>query len=98
MDNQRNENGQFAPGHQGFKPIGAVSRKKNYDLECLKEIFDIIIPNVERDLRNAGAAARLKTMLDISKILTANRKLKKKPKTNRQSPPNTKPTDQHTDI
>lgn len=79
MNDQRNENGQFAKGHSGFKPVGAVKRKSNHELERLKELFDILDKTAEKDIFRIGENARINTMLNIAKLLNANKKKKKRP-------------------
>lgn len=86
MKDQRNEKGQFAAGHNGFKPVGAKKRKKNHELDCLKEVFDIIQPYVELDMKNIGCDSRVKTLLAISKILFASKKAKKKTTSKKPAP------------
>jgi len=77
MKDQRNEKGQFAPGHDGFKPVGATKRKKNHEMDRLKEIFDFIQPYIEKDLIDYGGHTRINTMLEICKILNSSKKAKK---------------------
>jgi hypothetical protein len=78
MENERERNGQFAKGYPGFKPVGALKRKSNYEMDKLKEIFDKIQPYLLEDLRLIGSTERIRTLITITKMLDAkkNRKMK----------------------
>jgi hypothetical protein len=78
MESEREKNGQFAKGHPGFKPVGAVKRKSNYEFEKLKEIFDKIQPYLLEDLRIIGSTERIRTLITITKMLDAKKNRKKK--------------------
>ncbi len=81
MSNEREKNGQFAKGHPGFKPVGAVKRKSNHELERLREIFDKLSLNLDRERPNVGFSGTIELMMKITKIVTQdNKKRKKKPK------------------
>jgi hypothetical protein len=76
MSNEREKNGQFAKGHPGFKPVGAVKRKSNH--ERLKEIFDTLSLNLENYQPNIGYLSIVELMMKITKITMQDKKKKKK--------------------
>jgi len=78
MSSEREKNGQFAKGHPGFKPVGAVKRKSNHELERLREIFDALSQNLENHLPGIGYSGSVELMMKITKIIMQDKKKKKK--------------------
>lgn len=78
MNNERKKNGQFAKGHRGFKPVGAVKRKSNHELERLREIFDALSLNLENHQPGIGYSGSVELMMKITKIIMQDKKKKKK--------------------
>jgi hypothetical protein len=80
MSNEREKNGQFAKGHPGFKPVGAVKRKSNHELERLREIFDALSMNLVNYQPHIGYLSSVELMMKITKIMMQEKKVRKNPK------------------
>jgi hypothetical protein len=77
MTSGRNSGGRFTKGHPGFKPKGAVSRKKQKQDQLLKQVFGYLDTNIEETLRALKPNQLVKFYLDLNKLSTP--KLKRIP-------------------
>ena len=68
MNNERNINGQFSKGHNGFKPKGAVSRKKQKRDELLEHIFNLLDGTIEEDMNKLTPKQSIRFWLELTKL------------------------------
>ncbi len=77
MKEGRNAQGQFTKGHTGYKPKGAVSRKKLKLEHQINLIFAQLAINISEDLQAMNPRQRIKLFLDLNKMIRP--KLKRVP-------------------
>jgi hypothetical protein len=69
MNASRNQKGQFAKGHSGFKPKGAISRKVRREQNRMMELFNLIDQNLEEDILMLAHKERIQLWLRLAKSL-----------------------------
>jgi len=69
MENGRNTSGQFTKGHSGFKPKGAVSRKKQKLDQRLNLIYAQLDMQMEESIRELSPRQLIKLYLELTKLV-----------------------------
>lgn len=77
MKEGRNTQGQFTKGHSGFKPKGAVSKKKHKLEYLINLIFEQLSLTFAEDFQSLKPRQRMKVWMDLTKMIMP--KLKRVP-------------------
>ena len=77
MTSGRNSSGKFTKGHPGFKPKGAVSRKKQKQDQLLNQVFGYFENNLEETLKALKPNQLMKFCINLNQLVTP--KLKRIP-------------------
>jgi len=68
MNEGRNTDGKFTKGHTGFKPKGAVSKKKQKLEHRLDLIFSQLEINMEESIKALSPRQTMKLWMDLTKL------------------------------
>jgi hypothetical protein len=68
MKEGRNAEGKFTEGHSGFKPKGAVSKKKQKLEQCLNLIFAQLEINMEESIKALSPRQKVKLWMELTKL------------------------------
>ena len=77
MENGRNTSGQFTKGHSGFKPKGAISKKKHSQTARRDQIIELIWQHLAESIPDLSPKLRMKLVVELLKLSTP--KLKRIP-------------------
>ena len=69
MTSGRNSGGRFTKGHPGFKPKGAVSRKKQKQDQLFNHIFAYFDANMEEIIRGLKPNQLAKFYIELTKLV-----------------------------
>jgi hypothetical protein len=68
MTSGRNSSGKFTKGHPGFKPKGAISRKKQKRDQLLEKMFAILENDMEDTVKALKPNQRIKFFTELAKL------------------------------
>jgi len=77
MENGRNTSGKFTKGHGGFKPKGAVSKKKHLKTARRDQIMELVWQHLAESIPDLSPKLRMKLVIELLKLSTP--KLKRIP-------------------
>lgn len=69
MPTHRNTKGQFTAGHPGFKPKGAVSRKKQQEQDMLNTVYKLLSDDIEKNIYKLTPTQRIKLWMRLTEYV-----------------------------